>query len=143
MAGKKAEELVFGKDHQISFGCKNDIQSATRILVDAARTGSLPGVDMFFENPIHGNGRVLPESATQIEWVKEELEKASQHAERILIENQETYRILIKILLNRLTVNSTELNEELEKAGANLNQLIQSYPATKNFIKALENYLGA
>jgi len=142
MAGKKAEELVFGKDHQISFGCKNDIQSATRILVDAARTGSLPGIDMFFENPIHGNGRVLAESSVQIEWVKEELVKASQHAERILKENEDIYQMIIKLLLDRLAINSDELFEGLVNAGANLNQLVQSYPAPQNFIEALENYLG-
>lgn len=141
MAGKKAEELVFGKEHQITFGCKNDIRSSTRILVDAVRSGVLSGVDMFFENPTHGFGNYLPETAVELTWVKEELEKASKEAERILKENQITYQIIIKVLLDKMTVSSTELSEELTKAGANLQQLFQAYPLPVDFISKLESFL--
>jgi cell division protease FtsH len=142
MAGKKAEELVFGADHQITFGCKNDVQLATRILLEAVRSGVLPNLDVFFENPIHGNGRYLPETSNEMDWVKAHLEKGSQMAGKILKENPGAYRTLIKILLNKKTLNSTELSSALIEQGVNLEQILSSFPPLPDYKSRLEIFLS-
>jgi ATP-dependent Zn protease len=141
MAGKKAEELVFGKDHQISFGCKQDIQTATRIFLDAVRSGVLPGLDVYFESPVHGSGRHLPETTNEIDFVKAELEKASQQAENILKENLGIYQSFIKILLDKKTVTEAELTAELIQAGVNLHQLFETYPKPIDYRAKLKSFL--
>ena len=142
MAGKKAEELVFGSDNQITFGCEDDVKSATRILVDAVRSGVLSNLDVFFENPIHGTGKYLPETNNEMDWVKAQLEKGNQVAEKILNENLGTYRELIKILLSKKTLNSDELGEALIEQGVNLQQILDSYPPLPDYKTKLENFLS-
>ncbi len=142
MAGKKAEELVFGKDHQITFGCKYDMQTATRILLDAVRSGVLPEMDLYFENPIHGNGRFLPETNNEIDLVKAQLEKASQQAEKTLKENLEIFQTLITLLLAKKSLNAAELTEELIQAGVNLTQLLQAYPKPMDYSAKLKSFIA-
>jgi hypothetical protein len=118
------------------------VKSATRILVDAVRSGVLSNLDVFFENPIHGTGKYLPETNNEMNWVKAQLELGNQMAEKILNENLGTYRKLIKILLSKKTLNSDELGEALIDQGVNLQQILDSYPPLPDYKSKLENFLS-
>lgn len=142
MAGKKAEELVFGKDHQITFGCISDLKSATRSLLHVVRSGVLPEMDQVFENTIHGSGNLLPESYEEITWVKEQLEKASRIAAQILEDHQEVFRIMIQILLTKRSLNQLEMEEALMEKGINLRTLLSYYPPLPDYSLKLETFLN-
>lgn len=141
MAGKKAEELVFGKDHQISFGCISDLKSATRALVNVVRSGVLPDFDRALENAIHGTGNFLPESSEEINWVKEQLEKGSKIASQILEENREVFRKMIQILLDRKTLDQSRLAEALTAEGVDIDRMLNSYPPLPDYKMRLDEFL--
>lgn len=141
MAGKKAEELVFGKDHQITFGCVSDLKSATRSLLRVVRSGVLPDMDKAFENTIHGSGNFLPESSEEITWVAEQLEKGSQIATQILEEHREVFRKMIQILLKKRSLNQVGMEESLIEEGINIQNLLSCYPSLPDYEAKLEDFL--
>lgn len=141
MAGKKAEELVFGTDQDISFGCQTDIAMATRILMDTIRSGGISGKDAFFENPIHSRGWHLPETTTETDWVQEKLEYAANLAKKVLEENLESYCCFVKVILEKKTLKGEELAEALVEAGVSVHHLLTYYPPLKNYAATLENFV--
>ena len=142
MAGKKAEELVFGTDHQITFGCISDLSSATRMLMNVVRSGVLPEVDKVFEHTVHGSGKYLPESSEELKWVEEQLEKSSELASQILKEHEGAYKKLVEILLKRISLKSGELAEAWINEGVNVHELLNYFPSLPDYTSKLENYLG-
>lgn len=142
MAGKKAEELVFGKNHQITFGCVSDLKSATRSLLNMVRSGVLPDMDQVFESAIHGTGNLLPESTEEITWVKAQLEKASQMAAQILEEHQDVFRKMIQILLTKRSLDQLGMEEALKEEGVNVQHLLSIYPPLTDYSLKLETFLN-
>lgn len=142
MAGKKAEELVFGKEHQITFGCISDLSSATRLLTGVVRSGVLPEMDKVFEHSIHGSGNYLSETSEEISWVKDQLEKSSELASKILVEHEDAFKKLVGILLKRISLKSGELAEAWIDEGVNVHELLNYYPSLPDYKAKLDNYLG-
>lgn len=141
MAGKKAEELVFGTDQDISFGCHTDIAMATRILLDAIRSGGISGKDAFFENPIHSRGWHLPETTTETDWVQDKLEYAANLAKKVLEENLESYCCFVKVILEKKTLKEEELAEALIQEGVPVHHLLTYYPPLKNYAATLDQFV--
>ena len=142
LAGKKAEELVFGVD-KITSGSSNDAKIATRVLLNAARSGTLPGNDTAYESQMHGSGNILIETDTEVEWVKLSLEKAGKLAEELLDSNQEIFKTFIQILLEKKFLSSESLAEGLRSKGVNLEQVLSYYPPILDFRMKLDEFLIA
>ncbi|MGM0944495.1 MAG: hypothetical protein ACQEW9_04870 [Bacteroidota bacterium] len=142
MGGKKAEELVFGSDHQVTFGCSSDMKSATRILLNVARSAVLTGKSTVYENKYHGSGRYLPETEDEMEWVNVQLEKCNTLASQILNENTDILRIMIRILLQKNSVKAGELSDSLYREGVNLQKLFTSYPPLFDYQEKLEDFIS-
>lgn len=142
MAGKKAEELVFGNDHQSTFGCTHDVYSATKTLIKVIRAGVLPDINWALENPIHGSGNLIPESEKEMTWVKKELEKGSRLASQILEAHQDIFKKLIQILLKKRTLTQEGLGEALIDEGVAIHQLLNSYPPLPDYKARLEDFLN-
>lgn len=142
MGGKKAEELVFGKDHQSTFGCSHDVYSATKSLIKVIRGGVLPDFNWALENPIHGYGDLIPESEKEMAWVKKELDKGSRMAAQILEAHQDIFKKLIQILLKKRTLTQEGLGEVLIEEGVAIHQLLNSYPPLPDYKARLEDFLN-
>lgn len=140
LAGKKAEELVFGVD-EITSGSSNDARTATRVLLIAARSGTLPGCDIAYESEMHGFGNALIETDSEVKWVKLSLEKGGKLAEKLLDSNREIFKTFIQILLEKKFLSSESLAEALKSRGVNLNQLLTSYSPILDFKLKLDAFL--
>ncbi|AFL83739.1 ATPase family protein associated with various cellular activities (AAA) [Belliella baltica DSM 15883] len=140
LAGKKAEEHVFGRE-RITRGCQTDLLRATRQLVFVSREGSLTGIDRAYESKFHGDGTLLEEKLINQEWVEDQLEKASQLADMLIIDNQSVLKNMIAILLERKFVRSDSLQEALELAGVDTSVFLESYPKLFDYHSKLSDFL--
>lgn len=140
LAGKKAEQLVFGAD-SITTGSEHDAQVATRKLLDLARSGTLFFQDLALESKYKGSGDLLFDPSLEKEWVKVQLEKASKLAMQLLEKHTQAFRALIQILGERLSLNAAALEEALTAAGIDVSALLQSYPAAVDYQQQLEKFM--
>jgi hypothetical protein len=140
LAGKKAEQLVFGPD-SITTGSEHDSQVATRKLLDLARSGTLFFQDLALESKYKGDGDLLFDTALEKEWVREQMEKAGTLALALLESQSLAFRALIRILGERLSLDSSALEAALTAASIDVGALLQSYPAAVNYHKQLEEFM--
>lgn len=140
LAGKKAEQLVFGPD-SITTGSEHDTQVATRKLLDLARSGTLFFQDLALESKYKGDGDLLFDTALEKEWVSIQMEKAGNLALQLLEAQIPAFRALIQILGERLSLDALALEAALTAEGIDVGSLLKSYPAAVDYHKSLEEYL--
>lgn len=140
LAGKKAEELIFGTEN-LTRGCAYDIKGATKNLVIASREGSVSGFDAAYQVQYYGGGDLLTETEANVTWVSNNLDKASQLAESILMENKPFLKALITLLLDKKFLTSESMAEGLTDAGLDISKILSSYPQLVNFEKKLSSFL--
>jgi hypothetical protein len=140
LAGKKAEQLVFGPD-SITTGSEHDTQVATRKLLDLARSGTLFFQDLALESKYKGDGDLLFDTALEKEWVREQMEKAGTLALALLETQSLAFRALIRILGERLSLDAPALEAALTAAGIDIGALLLSYPAAVDYQKSLEEFM--
>lgn len=140
LAGKKAENLVFGAD-SITTGSEHDAQVATRKLLDLARSGTLYFQDLALESKYKGSGELLFDPSLENEWVRVQLEKAGELAMQLLETQSPAFRALIRILGERLSLDAVALEEALTAAGIDVSALLQSYPAAVDYQQELEKFM--
>lgn len=140
LAGKKAEQLVFGPD-SITTGSEHDTQVATRKLLDLARSGTLFFQDLALESKYKGGGDLLFDTELEKEWVTAHLEKAGNLALQLLETQTPAFRALIRILGERLSLDAPALEEALTAASIEVEALLQSYPAAVDYHKRLEEFM--
>ena len=140
LAGKKAENLVFGAD-SITTGSEHDAQVATRRLLDLARSGTLFFQDLALESKYKGSGELLFDPSLENEWVRVQLEKAGELAMQLLETHTQAFRALIRILGERLSLDAATLEEALTVAGIEVSALLQSYPASVDYQQQLEKFM--
>jgi cell division protease FtsH len=140
LAGKKAENLVFGAD-SITTGSEHDAQVATRKLLDLARSGTLYFQDLALESKYKGSGELLFDPSLENEWVRVQLEKAGELAMQLLKTQSPAFRALIRILGERLSLDAAALEEALTAAGIDVAALLQSYPAAVDYQQELEKFM--
>jgi len=140
LAGKKAEEIVFGKDN-ITGGCESDLRIATRRLLNAYRNGTFSQNDVAFESKNHGSGNLLVESSESEKWVMANLEKAGQLTEKLLHENKKFFKAIIEILLEKKYLSASALADALYAKGIDVVFSLHSYPSVMEFDRELEDFL--
>lgn len=140
LAGKKAEEMIFGPEN-ITGGCEADVKTATKRLVNAYRNGTFSRIDVAFESNIHGDGYYLAESSESNKWVMDNLEKAGQLAERLLLENKNVFKAIIEILLDKKYVSAPALSDALYAKGIDVVQLLCAFPPVMDFELKLKKFL--
>jgi GTPase SAR1 family protein len=140
LAGKKAENLVFGAD-SITTGSEHDAQVATRKLLDLARSGTLFFQDLALESKYKGSGDLLFDPSLENEWVRVQLEKAGELAMQLLETHTQAFRALIQILGERLSLDAATLEEAMTAAGIEVSALLQSYPAAVDYQQTLEKFM--
>jgi cell division protease FtsH len=140
LAGKKAENLVFGAD-SITTGSEHDAQVATRKLLDLARSGTLFFQDLALESKYKGSGELLFDPSLENEWVRVQLEKAGELAMQLLETHTQAFRALIRILGERLSLDAPALEEAMTAAGIDVSALLQSYPAAVDYQQTLEKFM--
>ena len=140
LAGKKAEQLVFGPD-SITTGSEHDTQVATRKLLDLARSGTLFFQDLALESKYKGDGDLLFDTALEKEWVSVQMEKAGNLALELLETQTLAFRALIQILGERLSLDAPALKAALTAAGIDVGSLLKSYPAAVDYHKSLEEFM--
>ncbi len=137
LAGKKAEQLVFGPD-SITTGYEHDTQVATRKLLDLARSGTLFFQDLALESKYKGDGDLLFDTALKKEWVRKQMEKAGTLTLTLLETQSLAFRALIRILQEILSLDAPALETALTAEGIDVGGLLQSYPAPVDYHKQLE-----
>jgi cell division protease FtsH len=140
LAGKKAEQLVFGPD-SITTGSEHDTQVATRKLLDLARSGTLFFQDLALESKYKGEGDLLFDTALEKEWVRAQMEKAGNLALALLETQSLAFRSLIRILGERLSLDAPALEAALTAANIDVIALLHSYPAAVDYHKQLEEFM--
>ena len=140
LAGKKAEQLVFGPD-SITTGSEHDTQVATRKLLDLARSGTLFFQDLALESKYKGGGDLLFDTELEKEWVTVHLEKAGNLALQLLETQTLAFRALIRILEERLSLDASALEAAWSAAGIDLKALLLSYPAAVDYQQRLEEFM--
>jgi cell division protease FtsH len=141
LAGKKAEEMVFGKEN-ITGGCESDVKTATIRLLNAYRNGTFAQYDAAFESKNKGSGKLLEESSESEKWVMDNLEKAGQLAEELLLlENKKNFKSIIEILLEQKYLSAPALADALYAKDIDVFSLLNSYPSVMNFDRELEHFL--
>jgi hypothetical protein len=140
LAGKKAEQLVFGSD-SITTGSEHDSQVATRKLLDLARSGTLFFQDLALESKYKGDGDLLFDTALEKEWVREQMDKAGTLALALLETHSLAFRALIRILGERISLDAPALEAALTAAGIDVSALLHSHPAAVNYHKLLEEFM--
>lgn len=140
LAGKKAEELIFGAEN-ITGGCETDVKTATKRLVNAYRSGTFSRLDVAFESKIHGDGYYLVESSESNKWVMDNLERAGQMAEGLLLENKKVFKTIIEILLDKKYVSAPALSDALYAKGIDVAELLHSFPPVIDFELKLKKFL--
>jgi len=140
MAGKKAEELIFGKEN-CTRGSETDLRTATRRLIFAAREGTIAGFDAAFESELHGGGHLLKENDQIKQWVSNHLAKSAEMAENLLRQNITALKALIELLIERKFLTAESLSEGLWKKNIDVSALLQVYPALVDFDKKLQAFL--
>lgn len=140
LAGKKAEEIVFGQDN-ITTGCEMDLKTASRRLLQAYRSGAFNRQDIAFEPKTHGSGKLLVESSESRLWVSENLEKASALADRLLKENKKAFKAIIDTLLDKKYVSAQSLSDELYLKGIDVAYLLHSFPEVMDFHLKLQSFM--
>ena len=114
---------------------------ATRKLLDLARSGTLFFQDLALESKYKGDGDLLFDTALEKEWVREQMEKAGNLALALLESQSLAFRALIRILGERLSLDSSALEAALTAASIDVGALLQSYPAAVNYHKQLEEFM--
>jgi len=140
LAGKKAEQVVFGPD-SITTGSEHDTQVATRKLLDLARSGTLFFQDLALESKYKGDGYLLFDIDLEKEWVTAHLEKAGSLALQLLETQIPAFRALIGILGERLSLEAPTLEAALTAADIDVDALVKSYPAAVDYHKSLEEFM--
>jgi cell division protease FtsH len=140
LAGKKAEQLVFGPD-SITTGSEHDTQVATRKLLDLARSGTLFFQDLALESKYKGDGDLLFDTALEKEWVSVQMEKAGNLALALLETQNLVFRALIRILGEHLSLEALGLEAALTAASIDVDAVLQSYPAAVDYRKQLEEFM--
>lgn len=140
LAGKKAEQLVFGPD-SITTGSEHDTQVATRKLLDLARSGTLFFQDLALESKYKGGGDLLYDTELEKEWVTAHLEKAGNLALQLVETQTPAFRALIRILGERLSLDGPALEAAWSDAGIDVEALLHSYPAAVDYPQRLEEYM--
>jgi hypothetical protein len=140
LAGKKAEQVVFGPD-SITTGSEHDTQVATRKLLDLARSGTLFFQDLALESKYKGEGDLLFDTALEKEWVSAQMEKAGNLALALLETQSLAFRSLIRILGERLSLEAPALEAALTAANIDVIALLHSYPAAVDYQKQLEEFM--
>jgi hypothetical protein len=84
---------------------------------------------------------LLFDTALEKEWVREQMEKAGNLALALLESQSLAFRALIRILGERLSLDSSALEAALTAASIDVGALLQSYPAAVNYHKQLEEFM--
>ncbi|MCH6201041.1 hypothetical protein MMU07_15750 [Aquiflexum sp. LQ15W] len=140
LAGKKAEELVFGKGNNTT-GCETDLKTATRRLVGASREGSVAGFDATFESITKGNGVLQEEDDRVKQWVSFQLQKATDLAEGLLEQNKVAFKAIVELFIEKKFLTAERLSEGLQQKGIDVKVLLHSYPAFMDYDAKLREFL--
>lgn len=139
LAGKKAEELVFGSK-QNTTGASSDLQKATNVLIELSRSGTVSESFVAYESKLHGSGSLLPDSEREWKWVEEQLDNASVLSEKIIVRNMGVFQLLIKVLLEEKHLTSKKLCNILLDNGIDLVALMNSHPPLFDYLERLNKF---
>jgi hypothetical protein len=93
------------------------------------------------ESKYKGDGDLLFDTALEKEWVREQMEKAGTLALALLETQNLAFRALIRILGERLSLDSSALESALTVASIDVAALLHSHPAAVNYHKQLEEFM--
>jgi len=114
LAGRAAEELIFGEDN-ITTGASNDIEKATQIIRDyvvkygMSKTLGLINIDVLLNN----NSQSFSEE-TLIKECSNHMERLYKATREFIIENKYYLNMIANALLIQETINEEDLNEIME-----------------------------
>jgi len=140
LAGKMAEELIFGKEH-ITEGAEHDVRVATKLLLQTYRAGCISPNTATYESETRGSGQLLPEDQQSKDWVEEHLNKSYTLAGELMAHHLETLQALVDLLLAKRTIDTQELMIGLAERCIDYNQLLEAYPKTFHYRKRLKEFL--
>jgi cell division protease FtsH len=141
LAGKMAEELVFGKEN-ITEGAENDVWSSTSLLLDTYRSGCISPNTATYESVTRGSGQLLPEDHISREWVEKYLNKSYKLAGDTLEAHKDAFSALVELLLKKRTLNSEDIQSGLAAYGIHCGQLLSAYPRPFHYRNKLEVFLN-
>lgn len=107
--GRISEEITFGKDN-ITTGAYNDIEKATKLIVDyVSKYAMLEESGMLNQNIIVDKNQNLSEKYKEVSL------NLYNKARNIIIDNKEHLNILANILIEKETIDECEINKILNK----------------------------
>ncbi|WP_064505516.1 ATP-dependent zinc metalloprotease FtsH [Defluviitalea phaphyphila] len=115
LAGRVAEELIFGEDN-ITTGASNDIEKATKIIRDyiikygMSKKVGLLNMDVLFNNKSQGFVE-----KTLIEECSKSIKRLYDETKETMIENKFYLNQIAEILLLKESINEDDLNDIMER----------------------------
>lgn len=140
LAGKQAEELVFGKEN-VTDGAEQDLKVATKNLLYAYRSGCLSEKNAVYESGSRGSGQLLPEDGECKNWVEEHLSISYKLAAEVLNAQKEAFSALIDLLLKKRILDSEAIETGLAAYGFHCGQLMETYPEPFVYAHKLGEFL--
>lgn len=132
LAGKKAEELVFGAEN-ITEGGELDVKIATKTVLEAFRDGCLSEKTTAFGSKSNGSGRLLPDPVETDHWVLRQLAKGYGLAGEMLESHLEAFQAIVELLLEKRTLDEDSLASGLNEKGIDFKQLFKAFPSTFSY----------
>ena len=139
LAGKKAEELVFGVEN-ITEGGELDVKIATKIALNAFRDGCLNEKTVAFESKSKGSGRLLPDPMETDQWVVRQLGKGYGLAGEMLESHLEAFQAIVGLLLEKRTLDADSLALGLDEKGIDYKQLLEVFPRAFSYSHQMQEF---
>ena len=140
LAGKIAEELVFGTDC-VSDGGSSDLYMATKYLMIGATDSGFAKRNVSMEHLYKGNGEILPMDEEIKIWVMKELEEASKEVEQTIHDFKWTLSIIIKSLIQLEEIGQEEIERIFIENNVNISELFQHKSLYIPYQEKLQNFL--
>jgi cell division protease FtsH len=141
LAGKIAEELVFGADC-VSDGSSSDLYMATKYLMVGASDCGFAKRNVSMEHFYKGNGELMPIDQEVNLWVMKEMEDATNEVKQTLQDFSWALSIIIKNLVQLEEINQEEIKKIFIENEVNLNDLFQHKNLYIPYQEKLENFLN-
>ena len=141
LAGKLAEELVFGTDY-VSDGGTSDLLMATKYLMYGATECGFTKRNVSMEHIYKGDGELLPIDQEVNLWVMKELEDSTNDVKQTLFDFSWALTIIIKNLLELEEMGQEEIEKIFVENEVNLADLFQHKNLYIPYQDKLENFLN-
>ncbi len=140
LAGKKAEELVFGSEN-LTTGSEQDVKTATTDLLFAFRDGSLNRKPAGYESRIRGSGKLLEDPKEAELWVEQQLTSGYQLAEQVLVTHKTAFQAIVSLLMEHKRLDTEGLAAGLQRKGVDGQQLLNAYPPLFHYSQRVQDFL--